>query len=380
MKTFQVGFGFAAMAVVATAAAACGGSGSDGSTGSAADEAITDDHVSLALKVTQTNLVSDQPGVAVTTDPNAVNVWGISFNPAGPAWVSNNGTGTTEVLTPAGADVLTVTVPVPAYVSADAGVTSTPTGQVFNPSATDFGGDKFIFVTEDGTISGWQPTPGAVLHDDYSSTGAVFKGVGLGPSVLYVADFHNDAIDVFDATYKQISVAGGFAHPALPRGYAPFNVFVDGARVFVAYAEQDKDKHDDAKGSGHGYVDLFDTTGTFQARLVSRGVLDSPWGLAIAPASFGKLAGALLVGNTGNGFIHAFTLGEDSYGTPTATLAGFVADETGKELKIDNLWGLAVSPAADQSRLYFSAGPDDETHGLYGRLDGPATVTADAGE
>ncbi len=364
MKTFQVGF-----VGLALIAAACGGTGSDGSTGSAADEAITDDHVGVAFKVTQTNLVSDQPGVALTTDPNAVNVWGISFNPAGPAWVSNNGTGTTEVFTPAGADVLTVTVPVPAYVSADAGVSSTPTGQVFNPSATDFGGDKFIFVTEDGTVSAWQPSTGALLKDDYSSIGAVFKGVGLGPSMIYVADFHNDAIDVFDATYKQTTVAGGFKHPALPAGYAPFNVFVDGTRVFVAYAEQDKEKHDDAKGAGHGYVDLFDTTGTFQARLVSRGVLDSPWGMAIAPASFGKLAGALLVGNTGNGFIHAFTLGEDSYGTTTATLAGYIADEHGKELMIDNLWGIAVSPSTDQSRLYFSAGPESESHGLYGRLD-----------
>jgi uncharacterized protein (TIGR03118 family) len=378
MKTIQLGF--VGMALLA---AACGANGADSTASTGSDESITDDHVGTALRVTQTNLVSDQPGVAVTTDPNAVNVWGISFNPAGPAWVSNNGTGTTEVITPVGADVLTVVVPTPAYVAADAGVSSTPTGQVFNASATDFGGDKFIFVTEDGTVSGWQPSTGAVLHDDYSSIGAVFKGVGLGPSMIYVADFHNDVIDVFDATYKQISVAGGFEHPALPKGYAPFNVFVDGTQVFVAYAKQDKEKHDDAKGYGNGYVDLFDTAGNFQSRLISRGVLDSPWGMAIAPASFGKLAGALLVGNTGNGFIHAFTLSEGSYGGTTATYAGYLADTKGKELFIDNLWGIAVSPAPDQNRLYFSAGPESESHGLYGRLDVPGDFdagTPDAGQ
>ena len=375
MKTFHLGF--VGMALVA---AACGGSASEETSSNGADEsALTDARIGTSLKVTQTNLVSDVPGLAVTTDPNAVNVWGISFNPAGPAWVSNNGTGTTEVLNAAGADLLTVTVPTPADVSADAGVASTPTGQIFNPSATDFAGDKFVFVTEDGTVSGWQPSTGAVLHLDNSATGAVYKGVALGTSILYIADFHNDAIVVLDSTYKETTVSGGFKHPALPKGYAPFNVFVDGARVFVAYAKQDKEAHDDAKGYGNGYIDLFDVDGNFESRLVSRGVLDSPWGMAIAPASFGKLAGQLLVGNTGNGFIHTYELGTDGYGTTTATLTGFLADANGKELFIDNLWGLAISPVPDQSRLYFSAGPESESHGLYGRLDLPGTTSTDAG-
>ena len=373
--------GLVGCALLAMTAVGCGSSGSDGADTSASGEAVTADHARIVQKVTQTNLVSDQPGVAATTDPNAVNVWGIAFNPAGPAWVSNNGTGTTTVYDSTGALKLTVTVPPPVYTATDAAAPiSTPTGQVFNASATDFTGDKFIFVTEDGTVSGWQPGKGALLHDDYSSIKAVFKGVGLGPSMLYVADFHNNAVDVFDATYAQISVKGGFKHPALPAGYAPFNVFVDGTRVFVSYAKQDSAKHDDVKGAGHGYVDLFDTQGTFQSRLVSAGVLNSPWGMAIAPASFGSLAGALLVGNFGDGHINVFTLGEDGYGGVTATNAGVIGDENGKTLVVDGLWDLAVSPPTDQSRLYFSAGPEDESHGLYGRLDLTNVVTTDAGK
>ena len=375
MKTFHLGF--VGMALVA---AACGGSASEETSSNGADEsALTDARIGTSLKVTQTNLVSDVPGLAVTTDPNAVNVWGISFNPAGPAWVSNNGTGNDR-----GAQRRWRRPP--HRPPCPPRPTSRPTR--VSAARPPVRSSTRARPTSPATSSSSSPRTGpspagslhrAVLHLDNSATGAVYKGVALGTSILYIADFHNDAIVVLDSTYKETTVAGGFKHPALPKGYAPFNVFVDGTRVFVAYAKQDKEAHDDAKGYGNGYIDLFDVDGNFESRLVSRGVLDSPWGMAIAPASFGTLAGQLLVGNTGNGFIHTYELGTDGYGNTTATLTGFVADPYGKELFIDNLWGLAISPVPDQSRLYFSAGPESESHGLYGRLDLPGTTSTDAG-
>jgi uncharacterized protein (TIGR03118 family) len=364
MKNLPLGF------FVATLLAACSAPNKGDDTAASADQAFSGNHVRLAEKVVQTNLVSDQDGVAATKDPNAVNVWGIAFNPAGPAWVSNNGTGTTTVYDAAGALKLTVTVPAPA--GAPAGTASTPTGQVFNASATDFNGEKFIFATEDGTVSGWKPGPGAVLHVDNSAGGdasAVYKGIGLGPSLLYVANFRAGTVEVYDASYKPVTAAGGFIDSQIPAGYAPFNVFVDGARVFVSYARQDDKKHDDAKGAGRGFVDLFDTDGNLQQRLISRGALNSPWGMAIAPASFGTLAGSLLVGNFGDGHVNAYTLSDDGYGGVSVSFKGALGAATGGPLAIDGLWGLAVSPEADQSRLYFSAGPSGETHGLYGRLE-----------
>ena len=325
--------------------------------------------------VVQTNLVSDQPGVAAVQDPQLVNAWGLAFNPAGPAWVSDNATGLTTVYDATGALKLTVTIPPPA----SAAPPSAPTGQVFNGASTDFGGDKFIFVTEDGTVSGWQPKTGAVLHFDNSSTGAVYKGVALGTSssgatLLYATNFNAGRVDVFDNTYAPTTSAGGFVDTYLPDGFAPFNVFVSGAQVFVSYALQDDKKHDDVPGEGYGLIDLFDTDGNFVQRLVSGDRLNAPWGLAIAPATFGNLGGALLVGNFGDGHIDAYSLDTDYYGNISGASRGFLADDSGEAIAIDGLWAIAFGPDAggsNSNQLYFTAGPAGETHGLFGHLDVP---------
>jgi uncharacterized protein (TIGR03118 family) len=349
---------------------ACGSKAAE-STSSTAGQISADSRAHIVQTLSQTNLVSDQPGVAATTDPNLVNAWGISFNPAGPAWVSDNGTGVTTVYDATGALKLTVTVPAPG--SADAGTTSAPTGQVFN-GTSDFGGDLFIFATEDGTISGWQPKKGAVLHVDNSAGGdnsAVYKGIAMGSSKLYVTNFRAGTVEVYDANYQPTSVSGGFVDPYLPRGFAPFNVFIDGARVFVSYAKQDDKKHDDVKGAGLGFVDLYDGQGHFQQRLISGHALNAPWALATAPAAFGDIGGALLVGNFGDGRINVYDLDDDGYGHLQVDDRGAIGDATGAAISIDGLWGLAFSPNADQNRLYFAAGPSGETHGLFGRLELP---------
>jgi uncharacterized protein (TIGR03118 family) len=362
-------FGFLALAL---SGAACGSAPAPSESSSSSSALSAALHTKVVQEVTQTNLVSDQAGVAATTDPNLVNAWGIAFNPKGPAWVSNNGTGTSTVYSSTGALLLTVTVPPPA--SSPAGTLSAPTGQVFN-ATTDFAGDLFIFATEDGTVSGWQPTTGTVLQIDNSAGGkesAVYKGIAMGPSLLYVTNFRDGKIEVYDAKYAPTTVAGDFVDPYLPCDYAPFNVFVDGTRVFVSYARQDAAKHDDVAGAGSGYVSLFDEQGHFQQRLVSGGALNSPWGMAIAPATAGALAGELLVGNFGDGRINVYNLKEESYGGLRVTYKGLIGDTRGKPLAIDGLWAVAFSPETDGSRLYFSAGPDKESHGLYGRLDMPA--------
>jgi uncharacterized protein (TIGR03118 family) len=328
----------------------------------------------IAQVVRQKNLVSDLPDVAVQTDPNLVNAWGLSFNPNGPAWVSDNGTGLTTVYDSNGSLLLTVTIP-----TANAGTPpSAPTGQVYNGDANSFAGDKFIFVTEDGTISGWQPgfDGAAKLRVDNSSCGAIYKGVALGKVGqnlrLFAADFHNAKVDVYNSDYKpDASCNGGFRDDKLPANYAPFNIFSTKDVLLVSYALQDDAKEDDVKGPGHGFVDVFDTDGNFLQRLLTAGVLNSPWGMAIAPPGFGRIPDRLLVGNFGDGRISAFRF-ELSGLSLSPVFEGFLGDGKGQPIVVDGLWALAFPPNAggfNSQDLYFTAGPEDEEHGLFGRFE-----------
>jgi uncharacterized protein (TIGR03118 family) len=349
-------------------------------------------------KVTEVNLFADTPdGGAPNVDPNLVNPWGLAFNPSGVAWISDNGTGLatlykTNQATPV---ALVVQVPLPdggggaIYPSPDAG-NSAPSGQIFNPSAAvvdagtanDFLGDLFIISAEDGTISGWQSadTTKAVLRVDMSNAGAVFKGLQIVPStpqVLLAADFHNGKIDAFDTNYSPITAdagAGKWTDPSVPAGYAPFNIYATATNVYVAYALQDSEAHDDTAGVGNGAVSVFDLTGTLVKSLIPHtagGVLNSPWGLTTVPAGgWGSLpAGALVVGNFGDGAIHAF---DPTSGALIATLV----TSGGTPFLMNALWALTWGPtsaaAADAgtlpTQLYFTAGPNMEGNGLYGYL------------
>jgi uncharacterized protein (TIGR03118 family) len=324
----------------------------------------------------QTNLVSDQPGVAANTDPKLVNPWGISSSSTSPFWVSDAGTGLSTLYNSAGVpSSIVVTIP------GGAGLVgpSTPTGNIFNGTrdfvitkGTASAVPNFIFATEDGTLSAWSPTVdarNAVLTMDNSKTGAVFKGLAMANNgsgnFLYAADFGKGTIDVFDGKYAaQPAAAFPFTDPNLPAGFAPFNVQTFGGNLYVAYAKQDSNKLDDVGGSGNGFVNIFTPNGQLIRRLVTQGPLNSPWGMAIAPAGFGQFSGALLVGNFRDGRITAFD-------PTTGALLGQLSDATGAPISIHGLWGLWFGNGGNggvTTKLYFAAGPDNETHGLFGSL------------
>jgi uncharacterized protein (TIGR03118 family) len=328
-------------------------------------------------RFTQVNLVSDIPGLATHTDPDLVNPWGISHSATSPNWVSDNGTGVSTLYNTAGTKQgLVVTIPPP--VGSPPGTTATPTGQVFNgtsdfvvATASGSGPARFIFATEDGTISGWNPAADpthAVLAVDNSPSGAIYKGLAIGANgsgnFLYAANFHAGTIDVFDKNFNQVQLAGSFTDPNIHQGFAPFNIQNLGGKLYVTYAKQDADGEDDVAGPSNGYVDIFDTNGNLIQRLATRGRLNSPWGLAFAPASFGPYAGDLLVGNFGNGRINIVD-------PLTGEFLDQLRDANNRAISIDGLWGLIVGNGGnggDTDKVYFTAGPDDETHGLYGYL------------
>jgi len=312
---------------------------------------------------TQTNLVSDIPGLAAVTDPNLVNPWGIASSAASPFWISDNGSGKSTLYNSAGTpQALVVTIP------GVGGNPGTPTEALFN-STTNFNSDLFIFSTEDGTIEGWRGALGTTAETlfDSTSTSAVFKGLATGTTAsgtyLYAADFHNNQIVVFPGTGAP-ALAGTFTDPGLPAGYAPFNIQNLGGELFVTYAQQDAAKHDDVPGAGHGFVDVYDLNGNFVKRLITQGDLDSPWGLAIAPGTFGGAAGDLLVGNFGDGTI-------DAYDVTTGVFAGTLAN-AGTSLVNDGLWGLKFGNGGNgglTGSLYLTAGLNGEQDGLFARID-----------
>lgn len=323
------------------------------------------------------NLVSDQPGSA-NTDPKLVNAWGIAFNPNALVWVANAGTGTSTLYDGAGTpSTLVVTVP-----------DGNPTGIVFNGS-NDFvaGGNpsRFIFATESGTLAAWAPAPSsppptaAVTVRDNSAAGAIYKGLALAANgaghFLYATDFHNNKIDVFDKDFKPVTPAGSFSDPTIPPGFAPFGIQNLNGDLYVTYAQQDQNREDDVAGRGLGFVDVFDADGRLVRRFASRGNLNAPWGLAVAPASFGQFGNRLLVGNFGDGAINAYDLASGKF-------RGQLQRADRQPVRIDGLWGLSFGNGVSNqptNTLFFTAGPDGEAHGLYGRIDVVATNNGNDG-
>jgi uncharacterized protein (TIGR03118 family) len=318
----------------------------------------------------QQNLVSDLSGLAPVTDPNLVNPWGMSSSSTSPIWVSDNGTGVSTLYNGAGQpSSLVVTIPPPSGATGPAA----PTGQVFNStSGFQLNGSpaRFIFATEDGTVSAWNGGTAATL--EATTPNAVYKGLALatngGSPFLYATNFHAGTIDVFDSSFTQTTLAGHFTDPNLPSGYAPFNIQNIGGNLYVTFAKQDSSGHDDVAGAGNGFIDVFDTNGNLVKRLVSNGPLDSPWGLALAPSDFGQFSNDLLVGNFGDGTIHAFD-------PMTGQLLGEIDDASGNPITIEGLWGLLFGNGGNggiANELFFTAGipgPDMvEDHGLFGDL------------
>ena len=320
----------------------------------------------------ETDLVSNLPGRAQHLDASLVNPWGISASSSSPMWVSDNGTGVSTLYRGDGVKVpLTVTIP-PGKASVAAGtLTGTPTGTVFNGNSAEFHGDRFLFATEDGTIAGWKGGGTATTEVDNSgpAPGSVYKGLAIGfdgvADHLYAANFRFGTVDVFNPDFSQ---GASFTDSKVADGYAPFNVQTFGMVLYVTFAKQNADRHDDVAGRGHGFVDAFDMHGHLLARLVSHGRLNSPWGLAIAPASFGRLAGDLLVGNFGDGHINAYTLDKGNF-------RGELLDvTTGAPITIDGLWALRVGNGGaapnggDPNAVYFTAGINGEQDGLFGTI------------
>ena len=330
-----------------------------------------------AQQFSVTNLVTSNSAAipAQITDPHSSNSWGISFSPTSPFWVSADGSGVANVYTVSGSSDVASENGIMVTIPGD----GTVTGQVNNSNSGAFNTDSFLFVSEDGTISGWKGalgTTGTAENLQLASTANVYKGAAISTSgsnsYLMAANFRTGNIDVLKGTATTPTLPGSFIDPGIPAGYAPFNIQNLGGNLFVTYALQDSAKHDDDPGLGHGYVSEFDTQGNFLGRIASQGTLNSPWGLAIAPSTFGSYAGDLLVGNFGDGAINAFNLGTDTF---VGQLQG-----TSGPLAIDGLWGLTVGndhSGGSSGKLYFSAGPNNEADGLFGVIapvPEPATI------
>ena len=316
----------------------------------------------------QTNLVSDQPGVAQVMDPNLVNAWGLAAGPTTPLWVADNGMSVATIYpgavggTPISIAPLVVSVPA-----------QDPTGQVFNPTMgfrQDVGGTPtpslFILATETGSIAAWAPGT-TTAATEWTTPGAIFKGLALARvrghgARLFAADFGNNAVDVFNNTFHPVNTHGRFHDPNLPHTFAPFGIQAIGGRLYVSYAKQGTPP-DEVDAPHLGYVDVYSPNGHLIRRLVSRGALNAPWGMARAPRHFGRFSGALLVGNFGDGHIHAYNI-------HTGAVLGTLRRPSGHPVRIDGLWGLRFGNGVTGARnaLLFSAGPADESHGLLGEL------------
>jgi len=343
---------------------------------------------------TVTPLVSNQAGHAAKQDPVLQNAWGVAFTGGGsPFWVNDNATGCSTLYAGDGTQIpLQVAIPLPGNVIPGTACQpndpnnppnpspAAPTGIVWNPSpAFLVPGTKtpalFIFATEDGTLSAWalglNPGNAAVLAADNSSSGAVYKALVFGLNAkggfLFATNFNAGTIDVFgpngkDGMFTAATTDGGFKDPNIPAGYAPFGIAnIDGA-LFVTYAKQNSDKHDDVAGAGHGFVDVFDTDGHLLRRFASRGPLNSPWGITRASYDFGQFSGKILIGNFGDGRINAFT--------SDGSFLDELEDAHGRALVIDGLWTLTLGGGLGSSSdaLYFAAGPNHESNGLFGTI------------
>jgi len=336
----------------------------------------------------QVNLVSNQPGVAPLTDTDLVNAWGLAASPGTdqapgtPLWVSDNGSDKATLYNNGTATTVS-------KVGLTVGVTgAAPTGQVFNTDTnpndfvvTDASGHSgralFIFDTENGTIDGWSPGVGAtgpgfstvteVARDNGAN--AVYKGLAIaqasdGHTYLYATNFRSGRVEAYDGTFTPVELPGGlFVDPKLPTGYGPFGIQEIGDQLYVSFAKQDAALHDDVAKQANGFVDVFTNDGAFVKRLITRGQLNSPWGLALAPNGFGNFGGDLIVGNFGDGNINV-------YNPNSGARVGDLRQSNGRPIVIDGLWGLRFGNgnAAKTGELLFSAGPNHESDGLLGKI------------
>jgi len=353
----------------------------------------------LAQHYKQTNLVSDIMGMAPVHDQNLVNPWGLTRSPTGsPWWVSNNNSGTSTLYSGTGQIIPingTGTVTIPPPKNAAPGTQATPTGVVFNRSA-DFvlpNGKPavFMFCTEDGTISGWNGGQNAVLQvdnsDDGSANGAVYKGMTSGEvnakRFLYVTNFRSGKVEVYDTNFKRVHLDEDAFDPdgdgnhegdergaeRIPRGFAPFNIQNVGGTLFVTYAKQDAARHDDVRGDGLGFVHIFTPSGRHIGHLQHGTWMNAPWGVVWTTRDFGEFSNAILVGNFGSGKIAAFN-------GFTFKFMGFLKDPNDAILAIDGLWSLTFGNDGDPTQggagpantLFFTAGIQDEQHGLFGTI------------
>jgi uncharacterized protein (TIGR03118 family) len=344
----------------------------------------------FAQHYNQVNLVSDLttvvPAATQPTDVHLKNPWGLARSSSSPWWVSDNNDGSSVLFTGAGA-LIPINpngiVVVPNAPSQPA--PGTPTGVVFNAISTDFllvpgnsaSAAAFIFVTEDGTISGWNPgvnRASAVIVRDHSEIpdaahGAVYKGATIsefkGNPYLYVANFRSGKVEVYDTNFKRVNLSEErFDDDRIPRDFAPFNVQAIGKNLFVTYAKQDAAKHDPVGGAGLGYVDVFSPSGKLLTRLDHGDWFNAPWGVALTPGEFGVFSHTLLVGNFRSGWIAAIN-------PITGKFQGFVRNPDNSILTIDGLWALSFgngSGAGPSTTLYFTAGINDENDGLFGTL------------
>jgi uncharacterized protein (TIGR03118 family) len=365
------------------------------------------------ITVLVTDLVANLPSVAdrfgivhtpKLVDHNLMNPWGIAESPASPFWLADNNAGVSTLYSVTATGAIAIVPRVFSIPSATDPLhpTGTPTGTVFNTAQASQGFKVvgvdannnattapavFLFATEDGTIVGWNPTVnpsgfqasqagtyGIVAVDNSMNPtlaeGAVYKGLAIatdagGHTFLYATNFRAGTVEVFDTSFKPAHLAAGaFTDRHLPHGYAPFNIAPIGGKLFVTYAKQDAAKHDDVARPGHGIVDVFDLSGRMLMRFTQHGRLNSPWGLVQAPASFGDFAGSILIGNFGDGRVHAFD-------SASGKFLGTIVNSRGEDILIDGLWSLTVgngTSGGNTSTIYFSAGPNDETDGLFGSL------------
>jgi uncharacterized protein (TIGR03118 family) len=360
-----------------------------GAAAASAGASPTNGHNSAFVQV---NLVSNQPGVAPLTDTDLVNAWGLAASPGtdqtpgSPLWVSDNGTDMATLYFNGTATTVSKFPPLPAVSVTGAA----PTGQVFNTDAnpndfvvTDASGHSgravFIFDTENGTIDGWSPGVGVAAGSSPPSTvtevardngaNAVYKGLAIaqasdGHTYLYATNFRSGRVEAYNSTFTPVELPGGlFVDPKLPAGYGPFGIQEIGGQLYVSFAKQNATLHDDVAGQGNGFVDVFTNDGAFVKRLITRGQLNSPWGLALAPSGFGNFGGDLIVGNFGDGNINV-------YNPDNGARVGALRQPNGRAIVIDGLWGLRFGNgnAAKTGELVFSAGPNGESDGLLGKI------------
>ncbi|NVB78655.1 MAG: TIGR03118 family protein [Kofleriaceae bacterium] len=318
------------------------------------------------------NLVSDNAELAKRVDPDLVNSWGIT---PGLGWlvIADNGTGKVSIYDGDGNPK--TTPPASGQIDLGEGITGVvadPENKFMIGSGANCPPAELIFVNEDGQVIAFNqaqnPTGGTVV---VNNPGANYKGVTIAGNNLLVANFVGKEINVYDTNFAKVDLgAGAFTDPNLPADFGPFNVMTIGTDVFVTYAQVDPATGDEVKGKGLGVVDAYDFNGKLLRRVADDGDLNAPWGMALAPATFGDHAGQLLVGNFGDGLINTF---DPATGEPL----GLLADPQGTPLAVDGLWGMTFGTGGTGGNpdvLYFAAGPNDEANGLFGRIR-PVSVT-----